>query len=197
MLQNLKFSRCIALPLLAFMISVSSCSVNKSNGDENHAKLSQYDKEKIKEAEIAKFRKDIQDSLQKSYSATVKNLNTDVDAVPYSAIDNVPAYQGCDQSLSPEEIKKCTSAGITQFVNSNFDTKGVEQFAQEGSNRVYVRFTIDKDGNVKDVDSRASHPKLSEEAKRVVYSMPKLQPGKHKGEVVNVLYSLPIVFQMK
>lgn len=197
MIQKLKFSTFFILSLLVLMFSVSSCSVNKSDKDAKNTELSKYDKEQIKNEEIAKYRKYIQDSLQKSYSTTVNNLNTDVDAVPYSAIDMVPAFKGCDQSLNQDELKKCTSEGITQYVNSNFDTKSVEEFAQEGANRVYVRFTISKEGKIKDVDSRASHPKLSEEAKRVVYSMPKMQPGKHNGKVVNVLYSLPIIFQMK
>ena len=199
MLQKSKLSRLIILPLVALILGVTSCSVKPSNvDDKGNEKLSQYDKEQIKDEEIAKFRKYIQDSLQESYASTVKsNLNNDVDAVPYSAIDLVPAYKGCDQSLSKEEIEHCTSAGIKNYVNSNFDTKGVEKFAQDGVNRVYVRFTISKEGKVKDVDARASHPKLSEEAKRVVYSIPKMQPGKHRGEVVSVLYSLPIIFQMK
>ncbi|MDT0295854.1 M56 family metallopeptidase [Mesonia ostreae] len=116
--------------------------------------------------------------------------------IPFTAIELVPAYPGCDQSLSNDEIKKCTSDKIKEFVNANFNTKAVEDFAQDGVNRIYVRFTIDKDGNVKDVDSRASNPKLSEEAERVVNSLPKMQPGMQDGKAVGVLYSLPIIFQI-
>lgn len=201
MLQKSKLSTLIVLPLLALMLSASSCSVKKSNvddkGNAKSTELSQYDKEQIKKEEIAKYRKHIKDSLQKRYAVDVReNLNKDVDAVPYSAIDLVPAYKGCDQSLSNEEIKQCTSERINSYANSNFDTKGVEEFAQDGVNRVYVRFTISKEGMVKDIDARASHLKLAEEAKRVVSSLPKMQPGMQDGKPVNVLYSLPIIFQI-
>ncbi|MDQ7915950.1 M56 family metallopeptidase [Mesonia sp. MT50] len=118
------------------------------------------------------------------------------EGIPFTAIELVPAYPGCDQSLSNDEIKKCTSDKIKAFVNANFNTGLGKKLDLEGVNRVYVRFTIGKDGSIKDVGARAPYPELSEEAERVVNSLPKMQPGMQDGKAVNVLYSLPIIFQI-
>ncbi len=116
--------------------------------------------------------------------------------VPYSSIDVVPAYQGCDQNQDNDSLRKCTSEKISEFVNANFNTNLGKELDLEGVNRVYVRFTIAKDGIIKDVQARAPHPDLQEEAVRVVKSLPKMQPGMQNGKPVNVLYSLPIVFKI-
>lgn len=122
--------------------------------------------------------------------------NIENEGITFSEIETVPAYPGCDQSEPNDKVKKCTSNKIKEFVNANFNTDLGKKLDLEGVNRVYVRFTIGKDGVIKDVQARAPHPDLQEEAVRVVKSLPKMQPGKQDGKPVNVLYSLPIVFQI-
>jgi bla regulator protein blaR1 len=61
---------------------------------------------------------------------------------------------------------------------------------------VIVQFRIDETGSIQDIKARAAHPELAEEAKRVVASLPEMQPGKHRGRNVSVMYSLPIVFKV-
>jgi TonB family protein len=85
---------------------------------------------------------------------------------------------------------------ITDFVGANFDTKIGKALNLTGVNRVIVQFKIDENGNVVDVKSRAPHPKLEEEAKRVINSLPQMTPGEQNGKAVGVMYSLPIVFQV-
>jgi len=152
--------------------------------------------EKIEEFEIMpydqylEFRNNLKDMLPPPPPPRKSN------DVPFTDIELVPAYPGCDQSLTNNEIKQCTSDKIKNFVNANFDVKLGEELGLTGVNRVYVRFKIAKDGSIKDVKSRASHPKLSEEAERVVNSLPKMQPGMQNGKAVNVLYALPIIFKI-
>jgi len=67
---------------------------------------------------------------------------------------------------------------------------------KKGSNKIYVKFTISKTGNIEDIKARAASPELAEEAKRVVAQLPKMQPGIQDGKPVNVLYSLPIIFKI-
>jgi len=61
---------------------------------------------------------------------------------------------------------------------------------------VFVRFKIDISGNITQVEARGPAIELEEEANRVISSLPQMIPGEHKGEKVNVLYSLPIVFHV-
>jgi len=85
---------------------------------------------------------------------------------------------------------------ITKFVQKNFDTDLAGDLGLTGRQRISVVFKINKEGNIVGVRSRATHPRLEEEAKRVIGLLPKMSPGKHKGKNVIVPYSLPIIFQV-
>ncbi len=64
--------------------------------------------------------------------------------------------------------------------------------------RVFIGFVIEKDGSVSNVRNlRGVDSELDAEAMRVVESMPKWKPGKHKGEFVRVSYQIPIHFKLE
>lgn len=117
--------------------------------------------------------------------------------VPYEFIEDVPIFPGCEGLQSNEERKKCMSQKITQFVNTRFNKNLGEEVGVSGVNRINVGFKIDKEGNIIDVQSRAPHPRLEAEARRVINSLPKMEPGKQRGKPVAVSYYLPIIFQIQ
>ena len=117
--------------------------------------------------------------------------------VAFAVIDNVPVYPGCDGN-SNEELKKCMSDKITEFVKNHFDMKKID--AMNLPPRIYrsaVQFKIDKQGNIVDVRARADYPEIEQEAIRVVSNLPRMKPGKQRGQEVGVLYSLPIIFKVE
>ncbi|MDH7447344.1 M56 family metallopeptidase [Aquimarina sp. 2201CG14-23] len=116
--------------------------------------------------------------------------------IPFGVIENVPVFQGCED-LSREETKKCFSQKISQHVAKQFNTKIGEDLGLNGQQRIYVRFKIDNTGKIVGVQSRAPHPDLEKEAKRVINLLPEMIPGSQNGVNVNVQYSLPIVFELK
>ena len=59
-----------------------------------------------------------------------------------------------------------------------------------------MRFAITKEGTIDNIQARASSPELEAEGKRVVALLPKMKPGENDGKPVDVLYSLPIIFQV-
>lgn len=64
---------------------------------------------------------------------------------------------------------------------------------QEG--KVVVEFVVNDDGTVSDANIlRSASPELNAEAIRVIMAMPKWKPGRQNGQLVNVLYVLPINF---
>lgn len=117
--------------------------------------------------------------------------------VPFAVIENVPIYPGCEGMKNNNERKACMSEKIQEFVQRKFNTDLGGQLGLSGVNRVIVQFKIDKNGNIADVRSRAPHPRLEEEAARVINSLPKMEPGRQRGQAVGVMYSLPIVFQVQ
>ena len=63
--------------------------------------------------------------------------------------------------------------------------------------RVVCRFTVTRDGHVKDVIvTKSVDPLLDKEAVRVISLMPKWIPGKHKGARVDAKYTLPVTFRL-
>lgn len=64
--------------------------------------------------------------------------------------------------------------------------------------RVVVKFVVGKNGSISQVQViKGVHPALDAEAKRVVKSMPKWQPGKNNGQPVNSWFTLPVVFRLQ
>ncbi|TVZ26994.1 protein TonB [Gillisia sp. Hel_I_86] len=117
--------------------------------------------------------------------------------VPFAVIENVPIFPGCENLSNNAQRKKCMSEKVQEFVQRKFNTDLGSQLGLSGVNRVIVQFKIDKNGNITDVRSRAPHPRLEQEAARVINSLPKMQPGRQRGKAVGVMYSLPIVFQVQ
>jgi len=117
--------------------------------------------------------------------------------VPFAVIENVPVYPGCEKKKGNAEKKKCMSEKIQKFVQKKFNTELASDLGLEGRQRINVQFKIDKNGDVVGVRARAPHPKLEQEAVKVVKALPKMIPGKQRGKAVGVLYSLPILFQVE
>lgn len=119
----------------------------------------------------------------------------EVSDVPFSVIEQVPTYPGCIGDN--EAMKTCMSTKIAEFINSNFNTGIADELDLDGRQRISVQFKIDKTGKVVDVRAKAKKRELEMEAIRVVGMLPKMLPGEQRGEKVGVLYSLPIVFDVK
>lgn len=117
--------------------------------------------------------------------------------VPFTVIENVPIYPGCENKKTNAERKKCMSANISKYINKKFDDGLAADLGLTGRMRISVIFKIDKKGDVIGVKARAPHPELAKEAKKVVNSLPKMKPGIQMGKPVIVSYSLPIVFEVK
>ncbi len=117
--------------------------------------------------------------------------------VPFAVIENVPIYPGCENAGNNAAKKQCMSEKVQKFVQKKFDTELANDLGLEGRQRISVQFKIDRQGNVVDVRARAPHPRLEQEAIRVVKSLPKMVPGKQRGKAVGVLYALPILFQVE
>ena len=117
--------------------------------------------------------------------------------IPFGVIENVPVFPGCESLSTNAERRKCMSDKITKFVQTKFNTDLAGNLGLKGRQRISVVFKIDKNGDVVGVRSRAPHPGLEEEAIRVISLLPKMKPGKQKGQNVVVSYALPIIFQVQ
>lgn len=116
--------------------------------------------------------------------------------VPVFLIEDVPVFPGCEEG-SNDERRACLSEKITKHVQKKFNVDLAADLGLSGKQRISVMFKIDKNGDIIGVQSRAPHPKLENEAARVINLLPKMKPGKQGGKTVTVKYSLPIIFQVQ
>lgn len=108
-------------------------------------------------------------------------------SVSFMTIDKVPTFPGCE-----EGDKKCFSTMVQKHFTRNFDAELPNNLGLEsGKKRIFIRFKIDKEGNVVEIQARAPHPKLKEEVLKVMNTLPKMIPGEQGGEKVAVKYSIP------
>lgn len=118
--------------------------------------------------------------------------------VPFYAIQNVPIYPGCEKAKGNSARKKCMSEKITKLVQRKFDGNDIaSNYGLTGRQKIDVQFTIDKTGHVSNIKTRAAHPKLQDEAVRVVNFIPEMTPGRQRDKNVGVIYTLPIIFQVQ
>jgi protein TonB len=152
------------------------------------------DEEEIEETVIESTETDQEEEIDIE-DLEIEEVEEDIE-VPFSVIENVPIFPGCDKGNNAER-RKCMSQKITKFVQRKFNTDLAGDLGLSGRQRISVIFKIDKTGDVVGVRARAPHPRLVKEAQRVINLLPKMKPGKQRGKAVIVPYSLPIIFQVQ
>lgn len=101
----------------------------------------------------------------------------------YTIVDQMPQFPGGEAAMF---------AYLMSQVNYPADA-----FMAGVSGVVHTSFVVQEDGSLRDITLlRGVHPLLDEEALRVVRSMPKWEPGKHKSQVCCVQFNLPIRFSI-
>jgi len=115
--------------------------------------------------------------------------------VPFSVVDEAPTLPECQGLPNNLERKNCMSQFVNKHIGKNFNISLGDSLSP-GKKRIFVQFKIDTDGAIKDIKTRGPSAELEQEAKRVIATLPQFIPGKQKGEVVVVPFSIPIVFQV-
>lgn len=101
----------------------------------------------------------------------------------YEVVEEMPAFPGGKPALATYIAKTIKYPG--QCLDNKIQ------------GRVVCRFTITREGIVKDVVvTKSVDPLLDREAVRVLSLMPKWIPAKHRGERVDAKYTLPVTFRL-
>lgn len=120
------------------------------------------------------------------------NLCTTCEVVAH---EKVPIYPGCEGDN--ESLKKCMVKNISKHITRKFNIDLANNIGlPPGAHKISVQFCIGKTGLIKDVKADAPHPIMKEEATRVIRLLPQMIAGKQKGKEVQVIYNLPIIFNV-
>ncbi len=117
--------------------------------------------------------------------------------IPVNLVQVVPVYPGCEKKKSNDGRRKCMSEKINKLIQRKFDTDLGSEYGLVGRQVIHTVFKIDKTGKVTDIRIRAPHPGLEKEAERVINIIPEMIPAKQQKTNVGVMYTLPIVFEVK
>ena len=102
---------------------------------------------------------------------------------PFDVVEEKPEFPG-----GMSELMK--------FLQEN--VKYPEEAMKNGiQGRVVVQFIVEKDGSISGAEViKKVNEHLDAEALRVVNAMPNWTPGKQKGKVVRVKFTLPVTFRL-
>ena len=102
----------------------------------------------------------------------------------FDIVEQMPKYPG-------------GQAALFEFISKNVKYPD-DAVKKKVEGKVFVTFVVDTDGKITDVSlMRKVFPSLDAEAIRVISAMPNWIPGKQKGQVVRVKYTVPIMFRLK
>lgn len=127
------------------------------------------------------------------------NENTVVENVVYEVPLEAPNEEKVDEIFSIVEQKPEPVGGMVKFYE--YVAANIEYPAQARrmsiQGKVYVRFVVEKDGRITDVEVlKGIGGGCDEEAIRVLSNAPKWIPGKQRGRAVRVYMSVPIIFTL-
>lgn len=122
----------------------------------------------------------------------VEEVEEDIE-VPFAAVERVPVFPGC--TGNNDELKRCFEEKIMEHVKDNFKfPESAIESNQQG--KVFVMFTIDTNGKVGKMRTRGPYKILENEARRIIGSLPEMEPAKQRHRAVKVSYSMPISFKI-
>ena len=149
------------------------------------------DEEEIEETIIESTETD-QEEIVEEVEVVEEDLDLDV---PFAIIEDVPLFPGCER-VPKSQRRDCFQEKIQQHIVRNFR---YPEIAQEMGiqGRVFVQFTIGKDGSISGIRTRGPDKNLEKEADRIISKLPRMTPGKQRGRPVRVPFSVPITFKLQ
>jgi hypothetical protein len=127
------------------------------------------------------------DKVPSSSKAEISKGKPSDDSVNFMSIETAPTFPGCNIG-----DKDCFSMMVQKHISRNFDAELPNNLGlRSGKKRVFIGFKVAANGDVVDVQVRAPHVKIKEEAIRVMRSLPKMMPGRQSGEKVAVNFNIP------
>lgn len=151
----------------------------------------------VEESVIQDTESDEEEVVMDVEDVVEEEVEVDVD-VPFSVIEDVPIFPGCEKEKKKgaKALRDCFNEKMNKHIRKHFQ---YPEIAQEMGiqGRVSVRFVIQKDGSIGQVQMRGPDKNLEKEAARIIGKLPKMTPGKQRGRAVRVPFSLPITFRLQ
>lgn len=183
------------LPVAAFVVFASSCpyqvkahpSIDDDETSANVAVVSYVNDDVTPDslaALEAEARKYLAENCKTASGADVKSETDEAGEELLEVCEELPLYPGGMEAMWKYMMQSIKYPAAARTLE------------QQG--RVIIRFVVEKDGSVTNLEVLKSvSPLLDAEAVRMVKSMPKWTPGKQKGQPVRTHFVLPVTYKLK
>ena len=114
----------------------------------------------------------------------------------FMVVENMPIFSKDCLSESSDETIDCTNKKVQEYVSQvDYPQEAIDKDIE---GKVFVSFTVEKDGSIGDVMLlRGVDPLLDNAALDHIKNMPAFyKPGFQRGKEVRVKYNFPIVFKL-
>ena len=136
------------------------------------------------------------DSVAQVRKERIAKMPVDKNKV-YKVVEEMPTFPGCEEVQNENERKRCAESMMLKFVYGNLKYPALAR-SERIQGRAIVSFVISQTGEIKDIKTlRTPSEEIGLEAQRIIEAMPIWNPGKQRGETVDVKYILPIVFKLR
>lgn len=180
--------------ILGIMMSISLLSKQDSNSDDQQLLASANKEQTAPTQNSAETVVIVQDTEPVQEDILVEFI----DEWPDEDVDFIPVQGEEDLFFVVEdqpEFPGGTNAYLDYLKNNLVYPDSCRDNNVQG--RVIVTFIVEKDGSISKPEIVKSVNRLFDaEALRLITNMPKWNPGKHKGEICRVKYTLPINFRL-
>ncbi len=136
-------------------------------------------------------------STQPNTSMSLPNETKPKGPMSMIGVEKLPIFPGCEGLTGRQAQMDCLNNKIEKLIGRKFNADVTEGLGLSGINRIFVRFTIDENGYVTDIQTQGPHYKLEKEALRVINKIPQMTPGKQNNKAVSVVYNLPITLKIE
>lgn len=160
------------------------------------AKAAKEAKERADRAAVAKAAKAESDRKAAAAAAAEKNKSGGSDSNGFSKSEEGSIYPGCEGKDNASR-KVCMRLKISAFFGSKFDTDITNTLGLVGDQTIRISFKISKTGQIIDIRTKAAHPDLEVEARRVISMLPNMIPAMQNGKPTIENFALPIRFAKK
>ncbi len=122
------------------------------------------------------------------------------DTIPSSKKDSIlkfdeePIFPGCER-VKKSKLSQCFTNKMKNHIKDNFKyPETAKKMGIQGT--VFILFVINKKGGIEIKGVNGPDKILENEAERIISLLPKMKPGMHKGNPVNVPLAIPVVFRL-
>jgi len=141
---------------------------------------------------------DIDEPIEEPYIPEIVEETIDEpEEEPVIFAEFMPMFGNCDENMNSQDRKECSDRALLRYFAENIRYPVVaRENGIEG--KVILRFVVDKDGTITMPQAlRKVGGGCTEEAMRVLKSMPEWKAGRQGGRFVKVLFTVPVSFMLE